>query len=320
MKKITKITGIKSVDFIIEASGRGVVNWNGNTPLWSREANKVIKNHTMPKLRGYTSMSGKFKENGFEFPKDAHQVNFQETPMYISQNCIRHFLFRQNSHDLHFATKENAAEILVSLVGLLRGYVIPACEYSRTSPLLISDFVDQLGNGNYEQFTQAGTRDSTSLFSKTTFGKTQYLATGSINIENLQFISLDRKFGKTALEIKTNEGSQIAKNIEIFLQSLTTKKLKPVATFHENYVRRGTIFNEGENGILLNNDAIEILVDYTLDLVRNLSIASQGKGNMWVTSVVVDYNDSDMPVRVEQDIENISNVPSSKYAVYFEAV
>ena len=83
--------------------------------------------------------------------------------------------------------------MIVSVTGLIRGYVVPSSQNKRTSPLLMEDFVDQLGNGNFEQFGQAGERDSSSFFSKTTFGDTEYKSYGSISVEQLQFISLDKK-------------------------------------------------------------------------------------------------------------------------------
>jgi hypothetical protein len=54
-----KVTGIKSVDFKIKALGHGVVNWNGPTSLRVQDDSKLGKNnHSMPKLRGYTNLTG----------------------------------------------------------------------------------------------------------------------------------------------------------------------------------------------------------------------------------------------------------------------
>jgi hypothetical protein len=94
-----KIEGIKSVDFKITALGHGVVNWNGPTTL-SNEG-KTVDNHTLPKLRGYTNLTGRIKEEtGFKYKKEATDIDFKNTPLYISQNCIRHHLFRNQTFDL----------------------------------------------------------------------------------------------------------------------------------------------------------------------------------------------------------------------------
>jgi len=312
-----KIEGIKSVDFKIKALGHGVVNWNGPTTL-TGDGGKTVDNHTLPKLRGYTNLTGKVKEEtGYKYKKEATDIDFKATPLYISQNCIRHHLFRSQAFDIHYAKKNNLQNVLASITGLIRGYVVPASQNKRTSPLLLEDFVDQLGNGNFEQFGQAGERDSSSFFSKTTFGDTEYISYGSISIEQLQFISLDKKFDREAMEIKEGQGEEVAKGVQDFIQSLNTD-LSPVATFHENYVRSGTIFEEGETGILLNNDAIQALIEYTLELISELSIR-QAKSYVYVDEITVDYNDSNKMMRIKRDESDIAESPETTYATYFYA-
>lgn len=317
--KIEKITGVRSVDFKIIAKGHGVVNWNGPTTLVG-DGGKTVDNHTMPKLRGYTNLTGKEKDTGYKYKKEATDIDFKKTPLYISQNCVRHHLFREQAFDVHFANEKGAdvKQLLASLTGLVRGYVVPSTQYKRTSPLLLEDFVDQLGNGNFEQFGQAGARDSSSFFSKTTFGDTEYISYGSISIEQLEFISLDNKFDRAALNIKTGEGEKVAQMVENYIASIDTKDRNPKATFHENYVRNGTIFEEGENGILLNSDAVDILIDETLKKLSELSIR-QAKSYMYVDEILVDYNDSDQMMRIKKDESLISPQPNSSYAIYFYA-
>lgn len=315
-----KVEGIKSVDFKIKALGHGVVNWNGPTTL-TGDGGKTVDNHTLPKLRGYTNLTGKVKEEtGYKYKKEATDMDFKETPLYISQNCIRHHLFRPQAFDIHYANKskkDNLTKILASVTGLIRGYVVPHSQNKRTSPLLMEDFVDQLGNGNFEQFGQAGERDNSSFFSKTTFGDTEYISYGSISIEQLQFISLDKKFDREAMRIKEGQGEEVAQAVQGFIQSLNAD-LNPVATFHENCVRAGAIFEEGEMGILLNNDAIQALVEHTLELIANLSIR-QAKSYMYLDEVTVDYNDSNKMMRIKRSESDISETPESEYATYFYA-
>jgi hypothetical protein len=312
-----KVTGIKSVDFKIVALGHGVVNWNGPTTLMG-DGGKTVDNHTLPKLRGYTNLSGKVKdETGYKYKKEATDIDFKQTPLYISQNCIRHHLFRDQAFDLHNAGERNLQQVLTSVTGLIRGYVVPSSQCKRTSPLLMEDFVDQLGNGNFEQFGQAGARDSSSFFSKTTFGDTEYLSYGSIGIEQLQFISLDNKFDRAAMIINDGQGEQIAEAVQAFIKTFNPD-LNPQAVFHKNYVRRGTIFEEGEQGILLNNDAMEALVEHTLNSISGLSIR-QAKGYMYVDQILVDYNDSNKMMRIKRNPAGISETPETNYASYFYA-
>lgn len=312
-----KITGIKSVDFKIKALGHGVVNWNGPTTL-TGDSGKTVDNHTLPKLRGYTNLTGRIKEDtGYKYKKEATDIDFKKTPLYISQNCIRHHLFKEQAFDLHFAGEKNLEKVLASITGLVRGYVVPSSQCKRTSPLLIEDFVDQLGNGNFEQFGQAGERDSSSFFSKTTFGDTEYLSYGSISIEQLQFISLDKKFDRASMIIKEGQGEEIAEKVQNFIKELDPS-LSPIATFHCNYVRKGTIFEEGECGILLNNDAIQAIIEHTLSRIANLNIR-QAKGYMYVDEITVDYNNSHKMMRIKRDESEIVNEPQVEYAQYFYA-
>lgn len=317
--KIKKIEGIKSVDFKIIAKGHGVVNWNGPTNL-AQENGTTVDNHTMPKLRGYTNLSGKVKDTGYKYRKEPTDIDFKKTPLYISQNCVRHHLFREQAFDMHFADKKNAAKVLSSLTGLVRGFVIPSTQAKRTSPLLLEDFVDQLGNGNFEQFGQAGERDSSSFFSKTTFGDTEYISYGSINIEQLQFISLDNKFDRAAVkDVDEKKGKTISEEIQTYLLTLDAeKKMHPEAVFHPNYVRAGTIFEEGEAGILLNDDAQKLLIEATLQKISDL-IIRQAKSYMYVDQVVVDYNDSNKMMRIKRDEGEITSTLNSSFAKYFYA-
>ncbi|MDD3002038.1 MAG: type I-Fv CRISPR-associated protein Cas7fv [Candidatus Riflebacteria bacterium] len=321
------ISGIRSVDFFIEAAGYGVVNWNGSAALMG-DSGTEINNHTLPKLRGYSNLTGKVKEeNNYKYKKQASDIDFKETPLYISQNCIRHHLFRDQAFDTQIVTQENAENLLVSITGLIRGYVIPACQYKRTSPLLLEDFVEILGNGNFEQMGRCGSKDkeetksgkdkSTSIFSKTTFGETAYKAYGSINIEQLQFISLDNKFGRAAINVSEEQGIALASKIQTFIKNFYPES-DPKAIFGRNYARVGGIFPEGEHGILLNDDAINCLIDLTLERIINLSI-KQAKGYMYVEKLEVDYNDSNIMMRIKRQPEDVCpEKGNKKYAVYFE--
>lgn len=320
-----KITGIKSVDFKITALGHGVVNWNGPTTL-SNEG-RTVDNHTLPKLRGYTNLTGKIKDDtGYKYKKEATDIDFIKTPLYISQNCIRHHLFRSQAFDLHFADKKDLAPVLASITGLVRGYVVPSSQCKRTSALLIEDFVDELGNGNFEQMGRSGSKEkevnkrgeesSSSFFSKTTFGNTKYNSYGSISLEQLQFISLDKKFDRAAMIIKEGEGEKIAQQVQDFIKSLNSN-LNPQATFHPNYVRAGTIFEEGEQGILLNQDAMQVLVDEIIKMLKNLTIR-QAKSYMYVDEIELDYNNSNQMMRFKNTRADSTNPQKDEnFAVYF---
>ncbi|MCK5666472.1 MAG: hypothetical protein KAI17_23435, partial [Thiotrichaceae bacterium] len=116
--------------------------------------------------------------------------------------------------------------------------------------------------------------------------------------------------------IKEGQGEETAAAVQTYIQSLNPS-LKPEAIFHPNYVRRGTIFEEGEVGILLNDDAIQILVEQTLQMTRELSIR-QAKSYMYVDELDVDYNDSTKMMRIKHN-GAVAEQPESAYATYFYA-
>lgn len=326
-----KVTGIKSVDFKVTALGHGVVNWNGSPNLTIIDDGKYknVTNHNMPKLRGYSNIKEYDDKGGAKFYRHPQEIDFSKVKLYISQNCIRHHLFRVEPYNLNSPKLlTNTIDLLCSFTGLIRGYVIPKNENKRTSPLLITDFVDRLGNGNYEQMGRSGSKEkeqtksgkdaSNALFSKTTFGDTKYEAYGSISIELLQFIPLCADFGRQAMIIDSDkEGKEVAAKLEAYIKSLDDNQDIKV-TYHDNYVRRGSIFDEGEQGLLLNDAACDALVRETIDALKNLSIR-QAKGYMYVDSVEVDYNSGtgkDM-MRIKRG-GNTQGIKNDSYAVYYE--
>jgi len=328
-----KVTGIKSIDFKITALGHGVVNWNGSPNLTITVDGKYknITNHNMPKMRGYSNIKEYDEKGEAKFYRHPESVDFSKVNLYISQNCIRHHLFRGEHYNLNSPKLEtDTIDLLCSITGLIRGYVIPKNENKRTSPLLITDFVDQLCNGNFEQLGRSGSKEkgktksggeaSNSLFSKTTFGDTKYIAYGSISIEQLQFIPLCSDFGREAMMIDNDkEGKEVAGKLETYINGIEESN-KAKVTYHKNYTRRGSIFNEGEQGVLLNNAAIDILVNKTIELLTDLSIR-QAKGYMYVDSVEVDYNSGTGKnmMRIKHNPTAITPEKGSKlYAVYYE--
>ena len=116
--------------------------------------------------------------------------------------------------------------------------------------------------------------------------------------------------------IKDNQGEAVAQQVQDFIQSLDPSR-SPKATFHANYVRLGTIYEQGEAGILLDDTAIDILIKTTLEMIQELVIR-QAKGYMYVDCVEVDYNDSNKMMRIKRHGET-NPTPTTNYAVYFQA-
>lgn len=307
-----KINGIKSVDFAIKAEGFGVVNWNGSASLYSHQAKDFVNNHALPKMRNVDMLR----------VKNLRDID-DSAKLYISQNCIRNALFKDFTTGLKEVTLANVENVLQSLVGLVRGYVIAqdGASLKRKSALLLEDFVASDDTKlNFEYFTQVASRNETSLYSKHTAGATSYTAHGSINIEDLQFLALEDSLNRSCYRevITEAEGHALAEKITEFLQMLdfdNTKK--PAAVFANNYVRINSITKAGEAGILLNDDAISLIVEEMLSMISSLFI-SRSKAYVEVKDIIVDYNDS-KAMRIKHSLDDIDFEKHTNYAVYYEA-
>lgn len=307
-----KINGIKSVDFVIKAQGFGVVNWNGSASLYSHQAGKYVDNHLLPKMRNVDMLR----------IKNLNDIT-DEARLYISQNCIRNAIFKDFTHGLKEVSLANVNDVLPSLVGIVRGYVIAegSTSLKRKSPLLITDFIsDKDTKLNYEQFSQSAARNATSIYSKHTTGEVNYSAYGSINIEDLQFIALEDSLGRSSYReiITEQEGLDIAEKITDYLSGLDFEGVySPKAIFINNYVRINAISKAGEAGILLNNDAILLVVKEIISLISNLYI-SRSRAYVEVVEMHVDYN-SGKAMRIKLNSEDVSSTPEEPFAIYYEA-
>lgn len=307
-----RINGIKSVDFFIIAEGFGVVNWNGSASLFSHQAGKYVSNHLLPKMRGIDMLRvDKFKDID------------ERAKLYISQNCIKNAIFKNYTYGLKEVTLSNVENVLSSLIGLVRGYVIAegSTSLKRKSSLFIEDFVSgEDVSLNYEQFSQSAARNETSIFSKHTTGKTNYTAYGSINIEDLQFLPLEDSLGRSCYRevVTESEGVSLAKEITDFLKTLDFNQTKnPEAVFSNNYVRINSISKTGEAGLLLNDDAIDLIVSEIINIIKDLYI-SRSRAYVEVKTMIVDYNDG-KPLRIKYSKEDIDKVKNNHYAVYYKA-
>lgn len=310
-----KNKGIKSVDFKIKASGAGIVNWNGSFKLYNPTAGDLVSNHQLPKMRNVDPM----RLTGLK------DENLEKAQLIVSQNCFRHELFKNETNNLKSVNTTNVLDVLTSIIGLVRGYVIADQEtklsLKRKSALLLEDLVDTQTVLKYEQFANSGERSSTSIYSKTNADITNYEAYGSIVIEDLQFIVLEDTFGRSAYKdvLTIEQGEEVAQKLTDYLKSLDFNNDKnPKAVFSTNYVRKGAIMKEGEAGVLLNDDAIDLIVTEILDRISNIYL-KQSKGYLVVNELEVDYN-AGRPMRIKTAPQTIDSNKSLDYEIYYHEI
>lgn len=328
------IKGIKSVDFKLISTGHGSVNNLGPVVLKSDYLDKhtLVSNHSIPKLRGFSPFKKIQTEDGEKLVRrSVTEIDLSETPAYVSENCFKHHFFPEAKYVSHLATAQKVEQLLATYVGLVRGYMIPKSSLGRTSCLHLDSSIEQLCNGNFEQFSRSGDKvktenvygieKSNSLFSRTTLGDTKYITYGSISIESLQFICLDDRFGLQQAQLSRRRVDNLIGNIEGFLRELD-ETLDPKVTYHDKYMRIGSVYREQtQAGLLLNDDAIKIIVNETIKRLEDFSFR-QAQGYMVAQELTVDYNNSNQTLRIKdpKKIDLISEKLGEDFAVYYEGV
>lgn len=316
------IQGIRSVDFFITATGEGVVNHNGAISVFNPSAEQYIDNHMFPKLRGLDPMRKVASGAGDKVKSiSLGDPELENAVMLVSANCVRSHLFKNVSFGVQEVTRNTVGDALASLHGLLRGYLITdsGANFARKSPLYLTDFECLKPQLSYNQASKAGQRTGTSIFSYFNTGSNlEYTAKGSLSIEELQFIPLENTLGRSSFSetVSEQEGTNLAAHITDFLVMLSGNQ-NAKATFVNHAVRKGTFGKNGEAGILLNDDAIDVVVKEAIDMLKSLFIR-QGKGYLRVTNVITDYNTA-QPLRSDKDYGRAADKGTNTYAQYYDA-
>ena len=332
-----KSNTIKYVEMEIDASGMGCVNTNGgvNPDNGKSGSEEGYQNFIYPKSRG--------------------------GQLYISANSIRGHLFKTEAKGVMLANKSgynnndgdtgepviSKAEIgkitqrwASSYLGLIRGYMLTekgGATVKRDSPLMITDFVNQIGSPNKSEvmvnhlaFDESGTKDKNSLFYQETWGDTHYKAKGAISIEKLRFISFDSRIGQQAVKFNENTKKHSAKEeISLYIESLIAN-LRTISQENElseditesidvtygRYKRKGTLFDYEEEGVLLNDAAVHAVVMETINRLKGFRII-KSKGFMNVDSVKVTLTAANKDESVETTLAS-DQVPS--YELFYDHV
>ena len=320
---LNKISGIKSIDFTIRATGEGIVNHNGSAAVWNPAAEKTVKNHLFPKLRGLDPMrksvvnhSGEEKVRGLSLA-DPELAN---AALIVSENCLRSHIFKSASFGVAEVTRDTVGDALASLHGLMRGYLVTSNggNFARKSPLFMADLECSNPGLRYNQASKAGGRTETSIFSFFATDKDlQYVGHGSINIEDLQFIPLEDTHGRSAFSEVVSEavGVELAGHVTQYLQDISGNP-EAKAEFVREAVRKGTFSKVGEAGLLLNDAALDVVVQNTLELIESLYIR-QSKGYVRVTDLQVDYNDGKVFRILDGDTSVCVGHKHTNYAQYY---
>ena len=321
------IKGIKSVDFIITGTGEGVVNHNGAFKVYNPAAEQMVENHMYPKLRGLDPLQRVASNDGAKsMSMSLSDPAIAKAGLIISSETVRAALFRDASFGLVRVDRDNVVDVLASLHGLVRGYLMTETggSFPRKSPLHVVDLECEKPGLTFNQGTNSKLRgtvhEKSSMYS---YFKTDkdlvYQGKASMSIEDLQFIPLENSLSRSAYDhqISVQTGQVIARRVTEYLVDIAESGLAPEATFVKKALRVGGIAKVGDAGLLLNDDALRVLVREVRMLLESLSIR-QGKGFMSVTHVVVDYNDTTRLFRCAGDASIANNSDQGEFARYYK--
>lgn len=307
------VQGIRSIDFLITATGEGVVNNNGNATVFNPGAGQTVNNHQFPKLRGVDPtrrlVGATLGAEGTPGQRyfSLGDASLDDARLVVSAETVRHHLFRNASFGITHVTPKNIKDVLASLHGLMRGYLMTGDSLSiaRPSPLFLTALECEKPGLYFNQGSRSFAKDENSLFSY--FGTAKdllYEGMGSISVEGLRFIPLENSLLRSAYmpTITVAEGKELATGVTRFLHDLAGGDgSKAAAEFVEYATRIGSLsIAQGEAGLLLNDEALDLLIDETLAMLRDLYIR-QGKGYVRVTDLKVDFNDSARVLRLHED-------------------
>ena len=96
-----------------------------------KNSRQSVHNHTCQNCRRSVEglLTGRIEgrlTTHYKYKKEPTDIDFKQNPLYISQNSVRHHLFREQEFDLQHANERSLLDVLTSLTGLVRGYVVPA--------------------------------------------------------------------------------------------------------------------------------------------------------------------------------------------------
>jgi hypothetical protein len=315
----------KSIIFKGTISSNGIVNFDGKDAKWLlKKAKSDFRNqlsHDNVKVAKHAYVC-----EGTD--KDGNPI--YKAVLKISKDCLRNGIFK-NDQPFHNPGIVHAPKVLINLLasvaGLLRGYMFADDGIKRKSPVYISDAV-QVSN-NVSTF-DIGTQDSpketkvdaeaeaglTMHFKESIGGVVSYEFQGSIDISELQFISLSQVYDRLAVD---------PNYLEVYTQALATTLGSKVSA-KAFYIKTTASNGLPEEGLLLTPEQIKKLVVDFFARLLDLEIIRGANGRAWLSSLEIvpkqsglDFNKNGFVIKTASDVLNAIGEPHMFYTEYNQA-
>lgn len=263
---------VKNILLRLKLKGYGIVNYDGGDQKWVFNSTEL---NTMKTIHNNVTYS---KKNFYKNSEGETDYKIK-----ISSDCLKHSIFEKEipfqspniSHEKH---------ILYSFIGspayILRGGFFEfgkgSFAYKKKAPFSLEDAQQTCGAMSIlETFARSGKKKTdnsiddkadNTFFKKETVGDIEYLATGSLDLEQLQFVSTDIIFDRYAFN---------PDDFDLFSFFLKTR-LNDFNSKLGYYGMVNSVNQIPEYGFKFSNDNIVSLVKHTLQNVLELNIKRKG--------------------------------------------
>lgn len=320
---------VKGIEFTAKFKGNGCVNYDDNDQKYFLVNSGIIDEKNRPLNDNVT-----YAKKTFSTDEDG-DIGFKYK---VSSACIRHNMYKEEM-DNHI--NENHMQLpyvyynaLATPAMIERGYMYTLAPYidHKKSAFQITDAIeirDNLRQGVTFDFhtksvkkgdkinklasTDSGAKGDTSIYRKENVGLCNYISEGFIDLDEMQFISLDELYDRRAVNIDVKE------NELRYMNALKRNIPNFSCEYGFFYMKNGYTQDEwAEKGILLSEDVVDYLTKDIIKRILNVSIWKSG-AYFKFDSLVIKYYGENGEETVEITHSNINDFKFIPYGKYLKA-
>lgn len=318
-----KFTDVRSIELEIAYDVCGCVNYDGPESRFALAALGLYKRSADSKDG---DKNNKFAKRHFN-PENPRQFKYA-----ISGECQKRAIY----YDTMALESPDRLKIphMMPIVAahpdmISRGYVVAgqrnnlhkssalclpdAEEVGEWRDTIVMDFHSRSGEKRAKEDKKTGEGNDTTIYKKENVGRAEYRTYGFINVENLQFISLDPLFDRMAVLIDEGEDK------EIFLNELKKNMVEFEPEIKYWYRKNNYLGDKAaEYGVLLNDKSVDMLIKRILIKILTMKIE---RGYAWLKlkSLSIKVNCNENPAEFIVTEELLDNLCFEPHVWYEEA-
>jgi len=323
---------LKSIRFEVGYDGKGLINADSSEQGWTLRHKGIMPKGAYVK-NGSLVNNIMYAKKNFEDDVDENGKDVSRFRYKISGDSLRHAIYKE---EMPFYNENimQLPHVLIHAIAtpalMTRGYLyIPTgrSPLTKTSVLHITDAEevgrahtivdfdihsksvkkesnnvnDSMDDDSDDMKNETKTKSATSLFYTENVGHHKYVATGSIDLQELQFISGDKSYGRCAID-----QNMLSMYMEALKRNLTHDN------FQHGYYYMGNSYTQdewAEEGILLSQDNVDELAKYLLRNIYNMTILRR------TAELRVDYLKLIFDDGEEYVIKSVSDIDNFRFEV-----